>query len=212
LSGTGWILILRLPAASPARTAFLSAADAGQLRGPFALLMYVDYAGSNCGPYRELLFIPGHVPFPDGRRHYTISRILVSTWDSVVNGRRNWGIPKDRADFVVRADEGGRREDIRVVADDGRDMCSLRMVERPLAPSFPVSSALVPSTLRTLAQRQAGRTCYYAPEARGWVRPARLLDWHFEGALFPDLREARVVTALRVRSFRLTFPLARIVD
>jgi len=212
LSGTGWILVLRLPVGSPARAAFLPAADAGPVRGPFAFLMVVDYAKSNCGPYRELLFIPGHVPFADGRRHYTISRILVSTWDSVVNGRRNWGIPKDRADFVVSSDPGGRREDIRVLADDGREMCSLRMAERPLAPSFPVSSALVPGTLRTLAQRRSGRTFYYAPEARGWVRPARLLEWHLDGALFPDLREARLVTALRVRSFRLTFPLARIVD
>ena len=65
--------------------------------------------------------------------------------------------------------------------------------------------------LRTLAQRFRGRTYYYAPEARGRVRPGRLLSWRFDATLFPDLADAAVLAVLKVESFRMTFPVARIV-
>lgn len=208
LSGSGWIVAMRLPEGSPARTAFLDASIAGELRSPFALLMYVDYAASPCGPYRELLLIPGHVPFEDGRRHYTISRIVVSTWASVVNGRRNWGIPKDRADFDVATIGGEER--IRVRSDDGREMCELRFARRTIAPRLPVPGPLIPSGMRTLAQRYAGCSYYYAPGSSGWVRPGKLVGWSFDAALFPDLRGAAILAALQVDSFDMTFPLARV--
>jgi hypothetical protein len=212
LQGAGWIIALRLPAGSPARDAFLPADLAGQGRSPVSLLMYVDYATSGCGPYRELLFIPGAYPFEDGRRHFTISRILVSTWSSVVNGRANWGIPKDRADFDVQSNPGDPREQrIRVLADDGREMCSLRLAASPFAPRLPVPGSLVPERFRTLAQRFDGKTFYYAPASGGWLRPGRLLEWQFDPGLFPDLREASVVAACQVPSFRMAFPFARVV-
>lgn len=213
LTGLGWIVALRLPPDSPARTSFLRPADAASLRSPLALLMYVDYASSPCGPDRELLFIPGHVPFADGRRHHTISRILVSTWDSVVNGRRNWGIPKDRADFEVTPIEGvPGGESIVVREPGGRELCALRLAPARFAPALPAPLALVPERLRTLAQRFGGRTYYYAPGASGRVRPGRLLESHFEAGRFADLGAARIVTTLRVEAFDLRFPVARIVD
>jgi hypothetical protein len=210
LSGSGWIVALKLPAPHPANDAFLPPELAGRGRSLASYLMYVDYAESGCGPYRELLFIPGAFPFDDGRRHLSISRILVSTWDSVVNGRANWGIPKDRADFEVeQGGAHGREERVRVTSA-GREVCELRFATLRLAPRLPVHGALLPASLRTLAQRFRGRTYYYAPAARGWVRPGRLLSWSFDPALFPDLAGAAVVAALRVESFRLTFPVARI--
>ena len=211
LSGSAWLVALRLAPDSTARRAFLDESAAAQLRSPFALLMYVDYTVSPCGPYRELLFIPGHLPFEDGRRHFTISRILVSTWESVVNGRRNWGIPKDRAQFEVdeEVDAGGSTT-VRVSTDDGREICALRLAPRRFAPLLPVPGGLVPTGLRTLAQRHAGHTYYYAPTASGWIRPGRVVDWRFDAALFPDLRAASILGAGRVERFRMTFPPARI--
>jgi hypothetical protein len=213
LTGSAWLVALRLAPGSAARTAFLDESVAAQVRSPFALLMYVDYTASACGPYRELLFIPGHVPFEDGRRHFTISRIVVSTWESVVNGRRNWGIPKDRADFDVRAGgDASGVETVRVRADGGRELCTLSFAPRRFAPRLPVPGALLPAGMRTLAQRHAGRTCYYAPVASGWIRPGRVLDWRFDPALFPDLGAASILAAGKVDSFRMTFPVARIVQ
>jgi hypothetical protein len=211
LRGSGWIVALRLPPGSPAREAFLPAELAGRGRSLVSFLMYVDYAESGCGPYRELLFIPGSFPFEDGRGHLTISRILVSTWDSVVNGRNNWGIPKDRADFEVEPPAAGRREECVRVTSDGREVCELRFAPSRFAPRLPVYGGLLPVGLRTLAQFLRGRTYYYAPEARGRVRPGRLVSWRFDAMLFPDLSSAAVLAVLKVESFRMVFPLARIV-
>lgn len=208
LRGSAWIVVLKLPPGSPARDAFLPSGLAGQGRGLASYLMYVDYAESECGPYRELLFIPAAFPFGDGRRHLTISRILVSTWDSVVNGRDNWGIPKDRADFEVEQGlDGGREDRVRVVSE-GRELCELRFATLRYAPSLPVNGGLLPARLRTLAQCFRGRTYYYAPVAGGRARLGRLLSWRFDAALFPDLATAPVLAAFNIESFRMTFPVA----
>jgi hypothetical protein len=208
LRGSAWIVALKLPPGSPARDAFLPSGLAGQGRGLASYLMFVDYAESECGPYRELLFIPGAFPFGDGRRHLTISRILVSTWDSVVNGRDNWGIPKDRADFEVEQGlDGGREDRVRVVSE-GRELCELRFATLRYAPSLPVNGGLLPARLRTLAQCFRGRTYLYAPAAGGRARLGRLLSWRFDAALFPDLATAPVLAAFNIESFRMTFPVA----
>jgi Acetoacetate decarboxylase (ADC) len=212
LRGSGWIVALKLPPQHPAQDAFLPDELAGRGRSLASYLMFVDYTESGCGPYRELLFIPGAFPFPDDRRHLTISRILVSTWDSVVNGRNNWGIPKDQADFAVEQGGADGREECVRVTSEGREVCELRLATLRFAPPLPVHGAVVPTSLRTLAQCFRGRTYYYAPEARGWVRPGRLLSWRFNAELFPDLSGAAVVAALKVESFRMAFPVARVED
>lgn len=208
LTGGGWIIGVRLPDGDPATTAFLPADLAAARRGPLAWLMFVDYAQAPCGPYHELLFIPGSCPFGDGRRHLTISRILVSSWDSVANGRANWGIPKDRADFRVQYGVDGTREDRIEVTSDGQPLARLALSSLPLP--LPMPGGLVPASLRTMAQRFDGREYFYAPAANGWVRPGRVLSWQFNEALFPDLARGRVVAAFKVASFRMTFPVARI--
>lgn len=209
LQGQGWIVALKLPAGHAARSAFLPPEFAGQCRGGHALLMFVDYAQSDSGPYHELLFIPGSFPFRDGRRHLSISRILVSTWDSVVNGRRNWGIPKDRADFDMRYSVDGGREDHIVLRDGERVMADLRFRSWPL--SLPVFGGIVPERLRTLAQRYAGADYFYAPSSHGWIQPGKVVSWKFDPELFPDLAGARVVAALKIPSFQMTFPVARVL-
>jgi hypothetical protein len=210
LDGRGWIFALKLARGAPALDAFLPPEFAGQGRSLASYLMYVDYSAAPCGPYRELLFIPGAFRFGDGRRHLTISRIVVSTWDSVVNGRNNWGIPKDRADFDVAQGEGPWSPEQVKVSCQGRVMCEFTARPLRLAPRLPVPGALLPQGLRTLAQRFRGRDYYYAPSASGWIRPGKLLDWRFDASLFPDLADASVVAALQVLAFRMRFPVARV--
>ena len=71
----------------------------------------------------------------------------------------------------------------------------------------------VPTRLRTLAQRFRGSTYYYAPEARGRVRLGRLLSWRFDAdAVSRTSSRAAVVAALKVESFRMTFPVARVAE
>ena len=101
----------------------------------------------------QLLFIPGSFAFEDGRRHLSISRIFVSTMDSVVNGRRNWGIPKEVAQFDVRyGDEGLDRVS---VSRDGKTFAELDFKSWPLP--LPFSTALLPGSMHTLGQHADGR-------------------------------------------------------
>lgn len=207
LRGHAWMVALRLPTGDPARTAFVPAALRATVKSAFSVLLCVVYDETPCGPYRELLFIPGTMNFGDAR-HPSISRILVSTWDSVVNGRSNWGIPKDRADFDWARHAGG---DHWRVTSDGRELCSLEFTE-PTGVRLALRSSWLPRKLGTLAQRLDGRTYYYRPEATGDLRLCRLRQWHFDPELFPDLSRATVLTALRIEDFKMVFPVARIVD
>jgi hypothetical protein len=206
LRGHAWIVLLRLPTGAAARHAFVPADLRTSLVAPLSALMYVDYVTAPCGPYRELLFIPGAMRFPDGRRHASISRILVSTWDSVVNGRENWGIPKDRADFdFAQTPERDRL----TVTDAGRELCRLDF-EPARGLRMPLATSWLPERWLTLAQSYAGRVYRYAPRARGSMKTCRLLEWRFEPTLFPDLGSATVLATFRVEDFTMHFPLATV--
>jgi hypothetical protein len=170
--------------------------------------MAVEYTSAPCGAYRELLFIPGTMRFDDGRRYASISRILVSTWASVVNGRANWGIPKDLAAFSI---ERGADRDVVAVGDGHRQCCRLEF-EPPRGPRLPLSTRWLPPSWRTLAQVRDGRTYYYELRAQGSLRPARLVHWWFDPQHVPDLTSATVLATVRVEAFRMEFPVARVDD
>lgn len=206
LSGNGWIVLLRLPRGARARSDYVPEALRATLRTPVSALVCADYAVAPCGAYRELLFVPGTACFADGRRHATISRILVSTWASVVNGRENWGIPKELADVAIerRADSDRVR-----VHDAAGDLCRIEF-DTPRGPRFPLRTRWVPRSWKTLAQCHEGRTFHYAPEARAAVRPTRVITWSFDPLRFPDLADATVLASLRVEAFEMEFPVARV--
>lgn len=206
LRGDAWMVLMRLPRAAAAATAFVPPALRDTLHSPLSALICVEYLEAPCGPYRELLFIPGAMQFPDGRRHPSISRILVSTWASVVNGRANWGIPKDRADIFFESLPGGDR--IRVM-DDGRESCRIEFGPAR-GPRLPLTTSLLPSSLTRLAQWHEGRVFHYQPRARGSMRFCRLRHWQFDARHFPDLAGARVIACARVERFEMTFPPASV--
>jgi hypothetical protein len=205
LRGHAWIVLLRLPRGAPAAGAFVPP-QLRPLHSPLSALMCVEYTDAPCGPYGELLFIPGAMRFPDGRSHPTISRILVSTWESVVNGRANWGIPKDRADFRFEATPAGDRIGL---ADAGREFCRLEFGPGR-GPRLPLATSLLPSRFTRLAQLHEGRVFRYAPRARGSLRFCRLQQWWFDARWFPDVSGARVLACVRVDRFEMTFPVARV--
>ena len=209
LRGDGWVVLLRLPRKAAARTAYVPASLQSSLRAAISALVCVEYFDAPCGAYRELALIPGTLQFPDGRRYASISRILVSTWASVVNGRANWGIPKDRADtFEVSRDAATERFR---VADGNRELCRLDF-EAPRGPRLPLRTSWLPASWGTLAQLHEQRAYYYRPVARGSVRPVRLLQARYDGTLFPDLAAATVLAAFRVDAFSMEFPVARVEE
>lgn len=187
LQGSGSILLFRF--------------EPGFLERDFGLVMLADYDESPVGPYRELLFLAGF-------RISRITRIYVSTGESAENGRENWGIPKEVADFAV--ERRGRTERVHVTCE-GRTVADLTVgIGRPPLPPLPISALLIPRSWRTLVQPWEGRTYVTTLAGRGVVRPARLLKARIEPELFPDLTRGRLLGAVHASSFRLVFPEARI--
>lgn len=204
LTGRGFIAALRLPdAVRRAQGGFPpTLPDPG---GRLSYLMFVDYHSSDVGPYRELLFLDGRFPFADGRRHWSIGRIYVSTGDSVRNGRTNWGIPKDLADFRVEQDGHRTRVTVRL---DGRDLA--RLSYRPLGPAVPVTTAPLPRAWRSLAQHWNRQTYYYTPDARGRAGLATGIDLWADGERFPEIQRGRCLGGVAIQRFRMTFPVATV--
>jgi hypothetical protein len=205
LTGSGYIASFRFSDAFIEEECFLPPAFQQRRHRNFGTLMFVDYTSSNVGPYRELLFVLCRFRV-DGHWYWSITRIFVSTWDSVVNGRINWGIPKDRADFDV--DYGDDGVDRVTVSKNGRNFA--RLAFETGGPSMPVCGVLAPSSLRTLVQEHEGKRYIYKPFADGQLRRAKLVEAEFDSAVFPDVTKGRVVAAVKVPRFEMAFPVAAV--
>ncbi|KAB5590446.1 hypothetical protein CTheo_6109 [Ceratobasidium theobromae] len=70
--------------------------------GGLGSVQLLRYHTSPVGPYDELLYVPGKMKYKVGNSTISglsITRIYVSSPASIVNGRRNWNIPKQLARF-----------------------------------------------------------------------------------------------------------------
>ena len=206
LKGSGYVLALRMPRDLLDNPSFIPDSLQGSRKGNLAYVMFVDYIESDAGPYHELLYIPGTFRFNQSR-NLSITRIYVSTWDSVVNGRNNWGIPKNRCNFAV--DYGKEQDNIRLTTDEGTLIAELALRTRRCF-RIPTTTALVPAKLRTLGQHFGGQQFLYAPSSSGHIKPAQLLDARCNPEFFPDFSQGKVVACMRVTDFTMVFPLARV--
>ncbi|GAA5533278.1 hypothetical protein [Deinococcus aluminii] len=165
------------------------------------VLMLLRYATSPVGPYDELLWVEAGRASPAGRRP-RVRSIVVSTPESVVWGRRNWGLPKRLARFDWRRDE------VRVTGEDGREVAHLTFRTGGLR--LPVTTALIPAALRTLAQPPLEEEVWKLTRvgASGHVTLARLTVLHADG-LYPALSHLRPRLTLGVPDFRLVFPVPK---
>lgn len=208
LAGQGYIFVLWMPQDVLDHGSFIPPQTPRVGRGRLAFTMFVDYAASDVGPYRELLYIPGKLRFGKSKQdaHLSITRIFVSSDDSVINGRLNWGIPKDRCDFEV--DYGQHRDRFALRSADGHRFAELDL--EPFGPRLPAPMQWSPRAWRTLSQLREGRRYTYAPQASGRFRFARVRHWRFDAAQFPDLARGRVLAAVKITDFRMRFPVATV--
>jgi hypothetical protein len=210
LSGRGLILVYRLPKAWLLEHGHIPAHLEPDFVGGLSALMLVDYAQSNCGAYRELLFVPGQFRSPEGN-FLSISRIYVSSQASVDNGIANWGIPKECAEFswqqhskLERVQVGGFAEFVFSSAGIG----------------LPIGLHSVPAKWRTLLHPElngrdlapvpAGKNFLTTLAGHGTMRPARLHSARAEAAHFPNLEHLRPVAAVFAEPFNLIFPVPRL--
>jgi hypothetical protein len=199
LTGNGLILLYRFPKKWVEKNGFLAEYQRDSFKGLLGSVMFVDYHTTPVGPYRELLFIPGLFDLL-GQNTFSISKIYVSSHDSVWNGLENWGIPKEQCDFDLKTD--GR------VAHFEASLHGVPFFEAHLqrgGVSFPLTTALFP--LR-ITQRLREDLVVTRPQAKGKAYWASLKDVKVNAALFPDLASLKPLAALFVKDFEMTFPVA----
>lgn len=109
LKGTSWIFVLpglskdaSFPAGFAAPHEAEALAEGGEFVGGFGSVQLVSYTESPVGPYDELVYTPGRWKYMNNDPALRVTRIYVSVKESTENGRRNWSLPKQVANFSYR--------------------------------------------------------------------------------------------------------------
>ncbi len=207
LTGRGWVLLSRFDADFYAECGQIGPTFADRGRGDLGVTMFVDYASSDVGPYKELLCAPRRFRFADRRTHWSISTIFVDSEASVVNGRRNWGIPKELATFSLEGDE--ETEHIKV-SKDGSTVAELTFSSG--WPKLHFSTLMLPRPWYRFGQEMDGETFVFAPRARGRVKRGRLVEAQVDDTVFPDIARGKQVACMEVTTFKMRFPIPRVLD
>jgi hypothetical protein len=203
LTGEGYIFVYKFAKEFVRTQGFIPPFLEGRYWGGFGGVMLVDYHTSDVGGYRELLFIPGVFDF-GGKNYYSITKIYVSTMASVFNGRANWGIPKELADFdIQRLDEQSER--IRVSVN-GVTFFDTTLIAEKLV-RLPIDTGWLPMK-QTLVQQGNDRLLLTTPSGRGVAQIATIVDLRADRGFFPDIAHLNPLTAVKVTNFGMTFPVA----
>jgi hypothetical protein len=199
LKGNGYIFIYHFPKEFVNKFGYLADYQQDSFNGDFVgTVMLVDYETSAVGPYQELLFIPGRLNF-NKKKLFSISKIYVSSQDSVWNGNENWGIPKELADFKITKING--KEEIVEVMIDGKTFFKVHLSKRSF--SFPITTKFFPLKL---AQKRRNDLLITNSPAKGKASFAKILDIEVNSAFFPPISQLKPLSILAVKDFEMTFP------
>jgi len=204
LTGDGYIILYRFQKEFVEKNGFVSPETFSCFKGGFGLVMLVNYSSSTAGPYQELLFMPGRFSH-EGKTYFSISKIYVSTMESVVNGRENWGIPKELADFNFHKTKD-RTERI-IVSVNGRTCLDITLLRRRLY--IPISTNLYPLPLM---HNLEGKSFFTSFQGSGYGKLAKIINVTADSALFPDIAQFRPWYVKRIENFHITFPVAKIIS
>ncbi len=201
LKGNGYIFLYRFSSKFRKDPAFRIPLSDEPFSG-FGTVMLVDYHESDAGPYRELLFIPGEFKYLY-KKYYSITKIYVSTMASVENGRRNWGIPKELADFQITPLKGNRERII--VSKEGKPFFDVTIKKRKL--NFRVNTKLVSNAL--VQKLDDNDTIFFTEfNGSGRGRMAKLEKISCDGDLFPKICSERPLAVTAIEDFNIEFPVA----
>lgn len=199
LSGNGYILLYYFRSRFLEQKGFMAGFQKENLRLRLGAVLMIDYATTDVGPYRELMFIPGFFSF-EGWRSFSISKIYVSSAESQLNGQQNWGIPKELADFSVQELSGGRS---RWIVKKGEYTFFDASIKTRSA-GFPISSKLLPFS--RIVQEQRNRLLLTTPTASGKLKPATVQHISANPDFFPPIQEAKLLAAFSFQNFHMKFP------
>lgn len=205
LQGQGLILILKKSSIAQSSFGFEEPVNTTELSGKTRFLMLVDYQHAPCGPYQELLLIPGKLDFA-GESRWSISDIWVSSEQSIEGGRKNWGIPKQLGRFQELetkrvTDEGWSKR-----IADAQGNVLLEIACQPMGPSLPFRSRWLPQSFLRMGQQSEGKRYFYDLSGNGRSRIAKVVSIGQTSGVFKGLSRSDVLAALFVSPFEMVFP------
>lgn len=200
LKGSGYIFIYKFKKGYDDKKFNVPDFLSGKYCGGFGSVMLVNYEFSTAGPYQEFLFIPGKYKFKN-KKLDTISKIYVSTDESVFNGRKNWGIPKEKANFVFEK-SNKFEEKISIILED-ETIAEFKLKSKKL--KFPVNTKLLPFPLVQEFEDEYFYTNFFG---KGKGKFSKLEEIYINEKYFPDITKYKPIMVIKVEDFAITFPVA----
>lgn len=201
LKGEGIVLVYNFKKGWLAQNGLLQLGQSGVYRGGLGFVMLVNYHESPVGPYKELLIIPGKY---GGQKRQSISHIFVNSEASTVNGRYNWGIPKETVPMIWHSEDNG---DTIGIGPDENPILFCKIKTRGIP--FPATTRLLPIRLQ---QFLGGREFLTDPNGSGWAKLATIEKIKVDSDRFPDISNVKPVLGFKVNPFTMHFPLAQQFD
>ncbi|TKA51689.1 hypothetical protein B0A53_05394 [Rhodotorula sp. CCFEE 5036] len=235
LTGEGWIIPLHTPFSTtpipipPAAYAPLErgteADQSDRFHGGVGFVMLVRYKTSDVGPYDELIYVPGLFSRRSSSQQQApveyfpaITRIYVSTNESVYNGRKNWGIPnfdftldpKDPSSTMVRVSPPASSSR---TATTPFFACRLR--DSALTPP-PLPGPTAAGDNASHAETASTKTFLVKPVSKGWSRLASIaplpreiggLPMYGDGDNFPRIEPWSKRLNFHMTEFEMQFPI-----
>ncbi len=203
LKGYGYILIYKFKKEWIMESPHIDDEVKQNFKGGFGSIMLVNYKSSNVGPYKELLFIPSSFSIKNKKKK-RISKIYVSTQESVENGKRNWAIPKEFANFkFIKTD---RNSENIIVSKNNIDFFNINLQSSSLM--FPVNTNLMPFPL---AQRYNDKIYFTKFNGKGWGRFTKIKNISVNSDYFPSFASKPLI-AIKIQPFNINFPKPIIED
>ncbi|HMV45226.1 MAG TPA: acetoacetate decarboxylase [Leptospiraceae bacterium] len=208
LKGQGFILPFLGNKTALLDKGFISESDKQNFRGGLGAIMIVNYDSSNVGPYYELLFIPGDFYYENSPKkvYKKITKIFVSTDISIQEGRLNWAIPKEFANFNWIKKNNNTL--ISVESSLGEPILKAELNQKFF--SFPLTTKIYPITL--LQKSEDDRLISTQFYGSGYGKMSSILEWEANPKYFVDIVSiSKFFLGISAHQFNITFPLPEIL-
>ena len=201
LLGEGIILSHRANKSWMLKNGFIPDYLRNSFKGGLAFTMMVNYQEADCGPYKELLFIPGFFLIKN-RYRLMITKIYVDSEDSIISGRENWGIPKEMAKITWE------RSDSKTVFEANiNDQSILKSRIKSTSFTFPINTKLSPFRIQQILNN---KSYVFKPSGKGKCARGELQNLTVSEDYFPNIEELKLVNCLHIKKFNLLFPASKI--
>jgi hypothetical protein len=203
LTGYGYIILFKFPTEFLKKEVYIHPFLNKLLKFGIGGIILVNYTGSNVGPYKELLFIPGIFKYKK-RYYFSISKIYVSTLASIINGQRNWGIPKEPADFKI---ENIENEERIIISKENKMIMDITFTSGKLI--LPLNNKFFPLPFM---QYYLDKLFFYKLSGKGKGKFSEILDIKVNKEYFPDIMKIEPLTVIKIEDFQIDFPGAKIIN